>query len=42
VATKTEVRHTAEGLVPAGSRDDLRRACEASLRCLRTDHIDGA
>ncbi|RAG80522.1 aldo/keto reductase [Streptacidiphilus pinicola] len=40
LATKTGVRRTAEGLVPAGSPDDLRRACEASLRRLRTDHID--
>ncbi|OIJ87278.1 aldo/keto reductase [Streptomyces sp. MUSC 14] len=40
LATKTGVRRTAEGLVPAGSPDELRRACEASLRRLRTDHID--
>ncbi|MER6570469.1 aldo/keto reductase [Streptomyces sp. NPDC001093] len=40
LATKTGVRRTAEGLVPAGSPDDLRRACEASLRRLRTDHLD--
>ncbi|MFI7694160.1 aldo/keto reductase [Nonomuraea sp. NPDC049655] len=40
LATKTGVRRTAEGLVPAGSPGDLRRACEASLRRLRTDHID--
>ncbi|MER7987848.1 aldo/keto reductase [Streptomyces noursei] len=40
LATKTGVRRTADGLVPAGSADDLRRACEASLRRLRTDHID--
>lgn len=40
LATKTGVRRTAEGLVPAGSPNDLRRACEASLRRLRTDHID--
>ncbi|MEV5880400.1 aldo/keto reductase [Streptomyces sp. NPDC052101] len=40
LATKTGVRRTADGLVPAGSPDDLRRACEASLRRLRTDHID--
>ncbi|MEV4375091.1 aldo/keto reductase [Nonomuraea sp. NPDC049637] len=36
LATKTGVRRTAEGLVPAGSPGDLRRACEASLRRLRT------
>ncbi|MFI1202774.1 aldo/keto reductase [Streptomyces sp. NPDC020883] len=40
LATKTGVRRTTEGLVPAGSPGDLRRACEASLRRLRTDHID--
>ncbi|MEU3374102.1 aldo/keto reductase [Streptomyces sp. NPDC006660] len=40
LATKAGVRRTAEGLVPAGSPNDLRRACEASLRRLRTDHID--
>ncbi|GAA1828869.1 aldo/keto reductase [Actinomadura chokoriensis] len=40
LATKTGVRRTARGLVPAGSPDDLRRACEASLRRLRTDRID--
>ncbi|MEU1662814.1 aldo/keto reductase [Streptomyces sparsogenes] len=40
LATKTGVRRTAEGLAPAGSPSDLRRACEASLRRLRTDHID--
>jgi aryl-alcohol dehydrogenase-like predicted oxidoreductase len=40
LATKTGVRRTAEGLVPAGSPGDLRRSCEASLRRLRTDHID--
>ncbi len=40
LATKTGVRRTAEGLVPAGSPSDLRRACDASLRRLRTDHID--
>ncbi|MFE3262578.1 aldo/keto reductase [Nocardia sp. NPDC059091] len=40
LATKTGVRRTAEGLVPAGSPNDLRRACEASLRRLCTDHID--
>ncbi|WP_369354837.1 aldo/keto reductase [Streptomyces sp. cg2] len=40
LATKTGVRRTTEGLVPAGSPSDLRRACEASLRRLRTDHID--
>ncbi|MFJ2899084.1 aldo/keto reductase [Streptomyces sp. NPDC087218] len=40
LATKTGVRRTAEGLVPAGSPNDLRRACEASLRRLRTEHID--
>ncbi|MFI0901029.1 aldo/keto reductase [Streptomyces sp. NPDC020983] len=40
LATKTGVRRTAEGLLPAGSPDELRRACEASLRRLRTDHID--
>ncbi|BDM69816.1 oxidoreductase [Streptomyces nigrescens] len=40
LATKTGVRRTAEGLVPAGSPEYLRRACEASLRRLRTDHID--
>ncbi|MEV5752359.1 aldo/keto reductase [Actinoallomurus sp. NPDC052308] len=40
LATKTGVLRTAEGLVPDGSPDHLRRACEASLRRLRTDHID--
>ncbi|AOR29917.1 aldo/keto reductase [Streptomyces fodineus] len=40
LATKTGVRRTAEGLVPAGSPNDLRLACEASLRRLRTDHLD--
>ncbi|WP_030410580.1 aldo/keto reductase [Streptomyces sp. NRRL S-1448] len=40
LATKTGVRRTADGLVPAGSPEHLRRACEASLRRLRTDHID--
>ncbi|MEV5711894.1 aldo/keto reductase [Actinoallomurus sp. NPDC052274] len=40
LATKSGVRRTAEGLVPAGAPDYLRRACEASLRRLRTDHID--
>ncbi|GAA4602474.1 aldo/keto reductase [Actinoallomurus liliacearum] len=40
LATKTGVRRTAGGLVPAGAPDDLRRACEASLRRLRTDRID--
>jgi aryl-alcohol dehydrogenase-like predicted oxidoreductase len=40
LATKTGVRRTADGLVAAGSPHDLRRACEASLRRLRTDHID--
>ncbi|MEU8976476.1 aldo/keto reductase [Streptomyces monashensis] len=40
LATKTGVRRTAEGLVPAGSPKNLRRACEASLRRLRTDHLD--
>ncbi|MGC0420149.1 aldo/keto reductase [Embleya sp. AB8] len=40
LATKTGVRRTAEGLVPDGSPDHLRRACEASLRRLHTDHID--
>ncbi len=40
LATKTGVRRTAEGLVPAGSPGELRHACEASLRRLRTDHID--
>ena len=40
LATKTGVRRTADGMVPAGSPDDLRRACEGSLRRLRTDHID--
>ncbi|MFI1295017.1 aldo/keto reductase [Streptomyces noursei] len=40
LATKTGVRRTAEGLVPNGSPDCLRRGCEASLRRLRTDHID--
>ncbi|WP_409182927.1 aldo/keto reductase [Amycolatopsis sp. VS8301801F10] len=40
LATKTGVRRTAEGLVPAGSPEDLRRACDASLRRLRTDHVD--
>lgn len=40
LATKTGVRRTTRGLVPAGSPDDLRRACEASLRRLRTDRID--
>ncbi|GAA4632057.1 aldo/keto reductase [Actinoallomurus vinaceus] len=40
LATKSGVRRTAEGLVPAGAPDHLRRACEASLRRLRTDHID--
>lgn len=40
LATKTGVRRTAEGLVPVGSPKDLQRACEASLRRLRTDHID--
>ncbi|WP_157429726.1 aldo/keto reductase [Actinomadura oligospora] len=40
LATKTGVRRTAEGLVPDGSPDYLRRACDASLRRLRTDHID--
>jgi aryl-alcohol dehydrogenase-like predicted oxidoreductase len=40
-ATKTGMRRTTEGgLAPAGAPDDLRRACEASLRRLRTDHID--
>ncbi|MEV6046913.1 aldo/keto reductase [Streptomyces xanthochromogenes] len=40
LATKTGVRRTAEGLMPAGSPNELRRACEASLRRLRTDHLD--
>ncbi|MEV5779249.1 aldo/keto reductase [Streptomyces antimycoticus] len=40
LATKTGVRRTVEGLAPAGSPADLRRACEASLHRLRTDHID--
>ncbi|MYT32975.1 MULTISPECIES: aldo/keto reductase [unclassified Streptomyces] len=40
LATKTGVRRTTEGLVPAGSPHALRRACEASLRRLRTDHLD--
>lgn len=40
LATKTGVRRTAEGLVPAGAPDDLRRACDASLRRLRADRID--
>lgn len=40
LATKTGVRRTADGLVPAGSPEHLRRACEASLRRIRTDHID--
>ncbi|WP_229861656.1 aldo/keto reductase [Streptomyces xanthochromogenes] len=40
LATKTGVRRTAEGLMPAGSPNELRRVCEASLRRLRTDHLD--
>ncbi|NUW34682.1 aldo/keto reductase [Nonomuraea sp. SMC257] len=40
LTTKTGVRRTPDGLVPAGSPDALRRACEESLRRLRTDHID--
>ncbi|KPC58369.1 aldo/keto reductase [Streptomyces chattanoogensis] len=40
LATKTGVRRTAEGLVASGTPADLRRACEASLRRLRTDYID--
>lgn len=40
LATKTGLRRTADGLVPAGRPRDLRRACEGSLRRLRTDHID--
>jgi aryl-alcohol dehydrogenase-like predicted oxidoreductase len=40
LATNTGVRRTAGGLVPAGAPDDLRRACDASLRRLRTDRID--
>lgn len=40
LATKTGLRRTAEGLVPTGRPRDLQRACEASLRRLRTDHID--
>ncbi|MES4906038.1 aldo/keto reductase [Streptomyces sp. NPDC000395] len=40
LATKTGVRRTAEGLAPAGSPNELRHACEASLRRLRTDHLD--
>ncbi|MQY09369.1 aldo/keto reductase [Actinomadura macrotermitis] len=40
LATKTGVRRTAGGLVPAGSPGYLRRACEASLRRLRTERID--
>lgn len=40
LATKTGVRRTADGLTPTGSPNDLRHACEASLRRLRTDHID--
>lgn len=40
LATKTGLRRTAEGLVPSGRPRDLHRACDASLRRLRTDHID--
>ncbi|MFI9047458.1 aldo/keto reductase [Streptomyces sp. NPDC053427] len=40
LATKTGVRRTNEGLVPAGSPAYLRGACDASLRRLRTEHID--
>ncbi|MEV5572174.1 aldo/keto reductase [Spirillospora sp. NPDC052269] len=40
LATKTGVRRAAGGLVPDGSPDSLRRACEASLRRLGTDRID--
>lgn len=40
LATKTGIRHTPEGLVPIGDPTYLRRACDASLRRLGTDHID--
>ncbi|SFQ05956.1 Predicted oxidoreductase [Amycolatopsis rubida] len=40
LATKTGVRRTADGLVADGRPDYLRQACDASLRRLRTDHID--
>ncbi|MCP2256616.1 Aldo/keto reductase family protein [Streptoalloteichus tenebrarius] len=40
LAINTRVRRTADDLVPPGSPDDLRRACAASLRHPRTDHLD--
>ncbi|MFF4339308.1 aldo/keto reductase [Kitasatospora sp. NPDC001540] len=41
LATKTGLRRDPGGrLLPAGAPDELRRACEASLRRLRTDRID--
>lgn len=40
LATKTGVRGTAGGMVPDGTPDHLRTACDASLSRLRTDRID--
>lgn len=40
LATKTGVRRTALGMVPDGTPDHLRNACDASLSRLRTDRVD--
>ena len=40
LATKTGVRRAAHGMVPDGTPDYLRRACDSSLSRLRTDRLD--
>ena len=40
LATKTGVRRAARGMVPDGTPDYLRRACDSSLSRLRTDRLD--